>query len=168
MAVSCAPRWTDGGLQQAETTFSETRRRAQVAHWFRTYGTLWPSLKTRAWLVHSRTRSRPRQKNEPFRTARPWRRRRSRPHLDRAWRARRRGADPLVGRWPSVPHDARCSAVSMVPFGGSAALDTASAPRRVGSYRRPSKGGPQSDLPGENGSILGCSPSGERSVRPPR
>jgi hypothetical protein len=30
----------------------------------------------------------------------------------------------------------RCSAASRVPFGGFAALDTASAPRRVGFYRR--------------------------------
>jgi hypothetical protein len=30
----------------------------------------------------------------------------------------------------------RCSAASRVPFGGYAALDTASAPRRIGFYRR--------------------------------
>lgn len=40
----------------------------------------------------------------------------------------------------------RCSAASRVPFGGYAALDTASAPRRVGFYRRPSREA-ISDLP---------------------
>ena len=33
----------------------------------------------------------------------------------------------------------RCSAASRVPFGGYAALDTASAPRRIGFYRRLSR-----------------------------
>ena len=33
----------------------------------------------------------------------------------------------------------RCSAASRVPFGGYAALDTASAPRGVGFYRRLSR-----------------------------
>ncbi len=33
----------------------------------------------------------------------------------------------------------RCSAASRVPFGGCAALDTASAPRRIGFYRRLSR-----------------------------
>jgi hypothetical protein len=33
----------------------------------------------------------------------------------------------------------RCSAASRVPFGGYTALDTASAPRQVGFYRRLSR-----------------------------
>ncbi len=41
----------------------------------------------------------------------------------------------------------RCSAASRVPFGGYAALDTASAPRRVGFYRRLSTEGIRATSP---------------------
>ncbi len=63
---------------------------------------------------------------------RRWRERRYR-HRDRARVVRARGVNRAVTRWPSVRHETTCSAASRVPFGGFAALDTASAPCSPGS-----------------------------------